>query len=262
LTILVSSIGRSPGTEGRHQRCLRRFAFAALIGAAAFAPRAETAHAAEPTNATQPTHAAQPAAPSAAALAAATPVIPAPPAPGPATGLADSAGLRATVFGTPPQDMAPMPSRVPLDGNQLTCRGRGRYRRCSGSIANCACGFPHRTSPRRWPSSFRHGQRRQHHKIIGAARGALRSRLSRADHAVADISRDSSCRPRAPESPVISPRMVTICTRHATDHRTPAAQGADHRHRRARLQSRRRQCSHREIDRCGGGQAAHPSRTS
>jgi hypothetical protein len=37
-----------------------------------------------------------------------------PPAPGPATGLAGSAGLRATVFGTPPQDMASMPSRVPL----------------------------------------------------------------------------------------------------------------------------------------------------
>ena len=32
----------------------------------------------------------------------------------PATGLADSAGLRATVFGTPPQDIAPMPARVPL----------------------------------------------------------------------------------------------------------------------------------------------------
>jgi hypothetical protein len=41
-------------------------------------------------------------------------VIAPPPAPGPATGLADSAGLRATVFGTPPQDRAPMPSRVPL----------------------------------------------------------------------------------------------------------------------------------------------------
>jgi len=40
--------------------------------------------------------------------------IPPPPAPGPATGLADSAALRATVFGTPPQDIAPMPSRVPL----------------------------------------------------------------------------------------------------------------------------------------------------
>src|ERR1700756_1207004 len=40
--------------------------------------------------------------------------IAAPPAPGPAAGLADSAALRATVFGTPPQDMAPMPSRVPL----------------------------------------------------------------------------------------------------------------------------------------------------
>lgn len=37
-----------------------------------------------------------------------------PPAPGPATGLADSAALRATVFGTPPQDMAPLPQKVPL----------------------------------------------------------------------------------------------------------------------------------------------------
>jgi hypothetical protein len=37
-----------------------------------------------------------------------------PPAPGPAAGLADSAALRATVFGTPPQNVAPMPSRVPL----------------------------------------------------------------------------------------------------------------------------------------------------
>ncbi|HEX4243306.1 MAG TPA: hypothetical protein VHZ53_17985 [Steroidobacteraceae bacterium] len=45
---------------------------------------------------------------------AATPPAPALPARGPATGLADSAGLRATVFGTPPQDVAPMPSRVPL----------------------------------------------------------------------------------------------------------------------------------------------------
>jgi hypothetical protein len=35
-------------------------------------------------------------------------------APGPAAGLADSAGLRATVFGTPPQDMAPLPAKVPL----------------------------------------------------------------------------------------------------------------------------------------------------
>jgi hypothetical protein len=40
--------------------------------------------------------------------------IPNPPAPGPATGLADSAALRATVFGTPPQDIAPLPAQVPL----------------------------------------------------------------------------------------------------------------------------------------------------
>lgn len=40
--------------------------------------------------------------------------IPAPAAPGRATGLADSAALRATVFGTPPQDIAPLPAEVPL----------------------------------------------------------------------------------------------------------------------------------------------------
>src|ERR1700731_375344 len=36
------------------------------------------------------------------------------PKPGPATGLSDSAGLRDTVFGTPPQDIAPLPAKVPL----------------------------------------------------------------------------------------------------------------------------------------------------
>jgi predicted alpha/beta-fold hydrolase len=42
------------------------------------------------------------------------PAISPPAAPGPATGLADSAALRATVFGTPLQNVAPMPNRVPL----------------------------------------------------------------------------------------------------------------------------------------------------
>ena len=40
--------------------------------------------------------------------------IAAPAVHGPATGLADSAALRATVHGTPPRDMAAMPARVPL----------------------------------------------------------------------------------------------------------------------------------------------------
>jgi hypothetical protein len=42
------------------------------------------------------------------------PQIAPPAAPGRPAGLADSAALRATIFGTPPQDMATMPSRVPL----------------------------------------------------------------------------------------------------------------------------------------------------
>ncbi|HEY0179822.1 MAG TPA: hypothetical protein VGC30_09355 [Dokdonella sp.] len=37
-----------------------------------------------------------------------------PPVQGPATGLADSAALRATVFGTPPDRLAPMPDVVPV----------------------------------------------------------------------------------------------------------------------------------------------------
>jgi len=41
-------------------------------------------------------------------------VTTAPTVKGPATGLADSAGLRSTVFGTPPQDIAPLPEKVPL----------------------------------------------------------------------------------------------------------------------------------------------------
>jgi hypothetical protein len=44
----------------------------------------------------------------------AVPAIPASVAAGPATGLADSAALHATVFGTPPQDLAPQPQTVPL----------------------------------------------------------------------------------------------------------------------------------------------------
>jgi hypothetical protein len=41
-------------------------------------------------------------------------VIVAPTVHGPATGLADSAALRATVYGTPPQNIAPLPDAVPL----------------------------------------------------------------------------------------------------------------------------------------------------
>jgi len=51
---------------------------------------------------------------SAASFAISAQTITAPPVYGPATGLADSAALRATVFGTPPQDMAPLPEKVPL----------------------------------------------------------------------------------------------------------------------------------------------------
>jgi hypothetical protein len=44
----------------------------------------------------------------------------APPLPSPAADLADSAGLRATVFGTPPQDMAALPEKVPLSEMNIT----------------------------------------------------------------------------------------------------------------------------------------------
>ena len=49
-----------------------------------------------------------------ATLAKAEPPVEPPPALGPPAELADSAGLRATVFGTPPGDLAEVPTRVPL----------------------------------------------------------------------------------------------------------------------------------------------------
>jgi hypothetical protein len=55
-----------------------------------------------------------------AALADSPPVAD-PVAPGPPTGLADSAALRATVFGTPPQDIAPLPAKVPLLEMDVKC---------------------------------------------------------------------------------------------------------------------------------------------
>jgi len=51
---------------------------------------------------------------SAAAVAAQPEPPQSAPRAGIAVGLADSAGLRATVFGTPPQDMASLPAKVPL----------------------------------------------------------------------------------------------------------------------------------------------------
>src|SRR6202789_64030 len=83
----MKSSGTSPARERRIQRSFAHFAFAGMLLAGACAHGTESG----------------------------SPAIALPPAPGPATGLADSAGLRATVFGTPPKDIAPMPSRVPLD---------------------------------------------------------------------------------------------------------------------------------------------------
>ena len=82
---MVSS-DTSSARESRIQRCWVQFAFTAMLLGTPLAHGTETASQA----------------------------IAPPPAPGRPTGLADSAGLRATVFGTPPQDIAPLPSRVPL----------------------------------------------------------------------------------------------------------------------------------------------------
>ena len=82
----MTSSDTSLARESRIQAGLKHLALAALLSGAA------CVHGAEPP--------AQGIAP--------------PAAPGPAAGLADSAGLRATVFGTPPQERAPMPKRVPL----------------------------------------------------------------------------------------------------------------------------------------------------
>jgi hypothetical protein len=102
-------LARAVGVNGQmisNRRCLAHATFLALLLAAGLAECADLPApvAAPPLNGT-PVAALPVVALAAAALPAAA---------GPATGLADSAALRATVFGTPPQDIAPMPSRVPL----------------------------------------------------------------------------------------------------------------------------------------------------
>jgi pimeloyl-ACP methyl ester carboxylesterase len=49
-----------------------------------------------------------------------------PTAPGPARGLADSAALRATIFGVPPDQMATIPANVPLDEINIRLHGAQR----------------------------------------------------------------------------------------------------------------------------------------
>jgi len=87
-----------------HWRVLR-FAPALLLAAAALADGAQpvVSPAATGSPASSPASTTGPSVEIPAAIAA-----------GPATGLADSAALRATVFGTPPQDLAPLPASVPL----------------------------------------------------------------------------------------------------------------------------------------------------
>jgi hypothetical protein len=91
------------------QRRIARWGLMAILWSAV------CAHAVEPSAEPAATHTM----PAAAGVA---PVIAPPPAPGPAAGLADSAALRSTVFGTPPKDMAPMPTRVPLSEINIAFR--------------------------------------------------------------------------------------------------------------------------------------------
>ena len=84
-----------------------------------FAAAARAAIASEPVEPSQSQLQSAPLTPPQSAPQSATQSLPqappqSPPSPGPAIGLADSAGLRATVFGTPPQDMASLPAKVPL----------------------------------------------------------------------------------------------------------------------------------------------------
>jgi hypothetical protein len=109
------NIARVPArilTMLRRARSAASCAAAGAVAAAALLPAPASARAdASPATVTAPPVTALPVT---AAPDTPAPAIVAPVAKGPATGLADSAALRATVFGTPPQDIAPMPATVPL----------------------------------------------------------------------------------------------------------------------------------------------------
>ncbi len=140
-------------------------------------------------------------------------VVTPPPAPGPATGLADSAALRATVFGTPPQDIAPLPAKVPLIEIDLALPWRApgpahflvrpaAARMVFGAEEAGSAGHRHR----------RHRRRCQHDKAVHAARRAVRRRLSRADHAVAHLPRLHRFRLEHRRGRATFCRTAAICT--------------------------------------------------
>jgi len=86
---------------------LRLIPFALVLNAAAVG----AALAAQPA---EPQQSSAQSAPQSPSQSLPQPPSQAPPHSSPAIGLGDSAGLRATIFGTPPQDTASLPAKVPL----------------------------------------------------------------------------------------------------------------------------------------------------
>ena len=122
-----------------------------------------------------------------------------PPAPGPATGLADSAALRATVFGTPPQDIAPLPaeSAAARDGPRAAVAAAGSgdllVRQAAAGVvfgAEKAGAARHR--------HLRHRQRRQHGEALRRCAPCSTAPVITCSPCRRRPSRASSSPPRAP----------------------------------------------------------------
>ena len=92
-------------------------------------------------------------------------------------------------------------------------------------------------------------QRRQHGEARDAARRALWRRLSRPHHAVAHLPRLHRVDLQHGRGGRSHPGRAGFVRGDGGDHRPPAAQGKNYRHRRARVQPGRRERRHREVHR-------------
>ncbi len=183
-----------------------------------------------------------------------------PPAPGPATGLADSAALRATVFGTPPQDIAPLPDTVPMLEMEVALPWRQPVPQIFWFDKRLRVWFSAQKKPA--PLAI---------VISGTGSDANTAKLS----VLRAILYGAGYHVLTVPSPTFPGFIVSasstgvagdlmqdghdLYAAMGADHRSLAAQGAHHRCRCARLQSRRSECGHRQIDRRHRAQAAHSS---
>ena len=147
----------------------------------------------------------------------------------PATGLADSAALRATVYGTPPQDIAPLPAVVPLDEIDIALPWARPLPAVLWFDRRLRVWFSAQSKPAPLAIVISGtGDDGNTAKLSLSARDALRRRLSRADPAVTDQPGFIAAASSTGVAGDLMQDSHDLYAAAARDHRPSARQGTHH----------------------------------